>query len=218
LWIQWARHVPFNLLAVDKKRCFEPAKRTVASRGELCCCSAGLGLACHPIRTTLGCFGPSFRGFPEALDLLRGGSTAGRCTAQVHCFSPRPHHCRKRLYVPGRILSVGEVVWMLGYRRWLDGKELLIDSHCPLESRVAKWYICGCLDLWIEHHHNSSHNYTSNFTVPSPHTPPPPPIPTKHIISITMSAIEQTWSLEGKVAVVTGSGKHINTSKCMDSH
>jgi hypothetical protein len=50
-------------------------------------------------------------------------------------------------------------------------------------------------------YHNHYHHYHNHF-----YTPTLNPTPNNHLNTFTMASIEQTWSLAGKVAVVTGSG------------
>ena len=52
------------------------------------------------------------------------------------------------------------------------------------------------------YHHNHFHHYYNHLYTSILH-----PTPKNHLNTFTMASIEQTWSLAGKVAVVTGSGK-----------
>jgi hypothetical protein len=87
---------------------------------------------------------------------------------------------------------------MLGYRWWLRVEEYysltVLSAGVPNSEIVYMWESLSWEQIIIT---TTPLLHITTFT------------PTNHQhITFTMAAIEQTWSLEGKVAVVTGSGKH----------
>lgn len=76
---------------------------------------------------------------------------------------------------------------------------------------MVKGYICGSLHLCISIIINTF--VSSNIKTFEASAKPPTTFSHFSLKTHTMAAIEQTWSLEGKVAVVTGSGMHLQKSK-----
>jgi NAD(P)-dependent dehydrogenase (short-subunit alcohol dehydrogenase family) len=112
------------------------------------------------------------------------------------------HDCRRRCYGPG----TGTIRWGncvgVEYRAdvWeqMHSSLSLLSAGVPSREEVYMWLSSS---LQQDHQPNSHLiSKTTTFTVlnTSSH---------QHHSTHTMAAIEQTWSLEGKVAVVTGSGR-----------